>query len=146
MSSYQRHDPIAGLNQVLSEVIDEVAGIKQARRAVPETHPLHALLDQLFADLRRWAELLLERDDALGVSPLAMMPSVAGRKPTNLWPHGADDREVRQVVGQHLDRLIEHVVAAFDEQEDEDSRVPLAEMEQGLLAHKRALADSVESG
>lgn len=139
MSSIPRHDPIAALNQVLSEVIDEVTGVKQARRAIPDTHPLHLELDQLFADLRRWAELLIERDQALGVSPLSVMPSVAGRTPTNLWPHGADDEEVRLVIGAHLDRLIEHVTAALAEQDNEESRTSLAEINGALLAHKRAL-------
>jgi hypothetical protein len=144
MSSVPRHDPIAALNQVLSEVIDEVSGVKQARRAVPETHALHAELDRLFEDLRRWAQLLVERDEALGVSPLSVMPSVAGRTPTNLWPHGADDEEVRRVIGAHLDRLEEHVVAALADQEAEESRAPLAEMQRGLLVSKQALAGSVD--
>lgn len=139
MSSIPRHDPIAALNQVLNEVIDEVGAVKQAHRTVPETHALHAELDQLFEDLRRWAQLLLERDEALGVSPLSVMPSVAGRTPKNLWPHGADDDEVRRVIGAHLDRLAEHVAVALSEQESEESRTPLAEMNGALLAHKRAL-------
>src|SRR5271165_6494544 len=109
MSSVPRHDPIAALNRILSEVIDEVGGVKQALRAVPRPHALHTELDQLFEDLRRWAELLIERDEALGLSPLTVMPSVAGRTPTNLWPHGADDEDVRRVLGAQIHRLGEHV-------------------------------------
>ena len=70
MTSLPPLDPIGVLNQMLSEFIDEVAGVKQARRAVPETHALHAELDQLFEDLRTWAASL-KRDEALGVSPLS---------------------------------------------------------------------------
>ncbi len=146
MSAQSRHDPVVALNQVLSEVIDEVAGVKQARLAVPGTHPLHAVLDDLFADLRRWAELLIEEDAALGVSPLAVMPSVAGRKPVNLWPGGADDAEVRRVIGEHLDRLEEHVAAALDDQDDEEAGAPLAEMNRGLSVYKQALHPSAELG
>jgi len=142
MTSPRRHDPIAALNQVLSEVIDEVAGIKQARRAVPKTHELHGLLDQLFSDLRGWADQLMERDRALGISALSVMPSVAGREPANLWPHGADDQEVRGVVDRQLGRLAEHAAAALAAQENDESRAPLAEVERGILAYRQALADA----
>jgi hypothetical protein len=137
-------DPIASLNQVLSEVIDEVAAIKQARRAVPETHALHRVLDRLFADLNTWKEDLIERDQVLGVSPLAVMPSAAGRQPANLWPHGADDDDVRRTINEHIDRLEDHVRSALAEQESEESRAPLAEMQHGLLVNKRALAGGAD--
>lgn len=145
MSSIPRHDPIAALNQVLSEVIDEVGGVKQARRTVPERHALHAEIDQLLEDLKSWARQLIELDEALGVSPLSLMPSVAGRKPTNLWPHGAGDEEVRQVIHAHLDRLAEHVAAAEAEQETEESRALLAYMTGALLAHKVALDRAIDA-
>ena len=135
------HDPNAALNQVLSEVIDVVQDVKQAHRKVPGTHALHAELDQLFRDLGAWAQLLVARDEALGVSPLASMTSVAGRKPTNLWPGAASDDEVRRIVGEHLDRLEQHVAAALADQEDDGSRAALADVERGLLAHRRALSD-----
>jgi hypothetical protein len=146
MSSVPTRDPIAALNQVLSEVIDEVSRVKQARRTVPETHTLHAELDQLFEDLRRWAQLLVERDEALGVSPLSVMPSVTGRTPTNLWPHGADDEEVRRVIGSHLDRLGEHVAAALADQETEQSRAALLELQRGLFVNRQALAGISDPG
>jgi hypothetical protein len=81
VSPPRRDDPTAALNQVLSEVIDAVLDVKQAHRRVPETHALHAVLDQLFDDLRTWARLLADQEQALGVSPLASMPSAAG-----FWP------------------------------------------------------------
>jgi DNA-binding ferritin-like protein len=101
----RRDDPIAAFNQVLSEVIDTVLDVKQAHRRVPETHALHAVLDQLFADLRIWAWLLADQEQALGVSPLASMPSAADRTPPTPWHGAASDEEVRRIVGEHLDRL-----------------------------------------
>ena len=134
-------DPAVALNQVLSEVIDVVLEVKQAHRKVPETHALHAELDQLFDDVRAWARLLVDQDEALGVSPLSSMASVAGRRPPNLWPGPASDDEVRRVVGEHLDRLGHHVATALAEQQDDGSREALADVERGLIAHRRALND-----
>jgi hypothetical protein len=74
-------DPIAAFNQVLSDVIDVIGDVSQADRKVPATHALHAELDRLRQDLTRWAGLLMDRDDALGVSALTFMPSKAGRHP-----------------------------------------------------------------
>jgi DNA-binding ferritin-like protein len=135
------HDPAAALNQVLSEVIDVVLDVRQAHRRVPGTHALHAVLDQLFGDLKAWAGLLMDQDVALGVSPLASMPSAAGRKPPSRWTGAASDEEVRQVVAGHLDRLGQHVAAALAEQEDDGARSALAEVQRGLLANKRALSE-----
>jgi DNA-binding ferritin-like protein len=135
----RRDDPIAALNQVLSEVIDAVLDVKQAHRRVPETHALHAVLDQLFADLRTWAWLLADQEQALGVSPLASMTSAAGRTPPTPWHGAASDEEVRRIVGEHLDRLGQHLAAALAEQQDDKVRAALAEVEQGILAHRRAL-------
>jgi DNA-binding ferritin-like protein len=134
-------DPTASLNQVLSEVIDMVLNVRQAHRKVPETHALHAELDRLFDDLREWAGLLVEQDAALGVSPLSSMPSVAGRKPPNLWPGAASDEEVRRVLGEHLDRLGQHVAKALAEQDDGGSREVLANVQRRLIAHRQALTD-----
>ena len=134
-------DPIAALNQVLSEVIDVVQDVKQAHRKVPETHALHAVLDHLFGDLGTWAGLLVEQDEALGVSPLSRMTSVAGRKPSNLWRGAASDEEVRRILGEHLDRLEQHVAAALAEQQDGASRAVLADVERGLRADRQALND-----
>jgi hypothetical protein len=75
-----RGDPVAALNQVLSEVIDAILDVGQAHRRVPGTHALHAVLDQLSADLRAWAGLLADQDQALGVSPRVLLVArVAGR-------------------------------------------------------------------
>jgi DNA-binding ferritin-like protein len=140
VSQPRRDDPTAALNQVLSEVIDAVLDVKQAHRRVPETHALHAVLDQLFDDLRTWARLLADQDEALGVSPLANMPTAAGRTPLHSWHGAASDEEVCRVVGEHLDRLGQHLAAALGEQQDDNVRAELAEVERGLLVHRRALS------
>jgi hypothetical protein len=140
MSISDSHDPIAALNQVLSVVIDMELDLKQAHQKVPASHALSVVIDRLFDDLRGWAGSILDEDRELGVSPLASMPSVAGRVPPNLWPGTASDEEVSQVLGQHLDRLQQHVTAALAVQEDEAARSTLAEMERGLLAHRRSLS------
>ena len=125
----------------VSEVIDAVLDVRQAHRRVPETHALHAMLDQLFDDLRTWARLLADQDQALGVSPLESMPTAAGRTPPHSWHGAANDEEVRRVVGEHLDRLGQHLAAALAEQQDNKVRAELGEVERGLLVHRRALTE-----
>jgi DNA-binding ferritin-like protein len=141
MSEPRRHDPVSALNQVLSEVIDAVLDVRQAHRRVPETHALHAVLDQLFDDLRTWARLLADQDQALGVSPLANMPAPAGRTPPQSWHGAASDEDVRRVVGEDLDRLGQHLAVALAEQHDDKVRSALAEVESGLLIHRQALTE-----
>jgi DNA-binding ferritin-like protein len=141
VSPPSREDPAAALNQVLSEVIDAILDVRQAHRRVPESQALHAELDHLFADLRTWARLLADQDQALGVSPLASMPSAAGRTPPNPWHGAASNEEVRRIVGEHLDRLGQHLSAALAEQHDDKVRAALTEVERGSLAHRRALSD-----
>ena len=141
VSPARRDDPAAALNRVLNEVIDAVLDVRQAHRRVPETHALHAVLDQLFDDLRTWARLLADQEQALGVSPLASMPSAAGRKPPHPWHGAASDEEVRRIVGQHLDRLGQHLAAALAGQQDDRVRAALGEVERGLLVHRRALSE-----
>jgi DNA-binding ferritin-like protein len=136
-----RDDPAAALNQVLSEVIDAILDVRQAYRRVPETQPLHAELDQLFTDLRTWARLLADQDQALGVSPLASISSAAGRTPPTPWHGAATSEEIRRIVGEHLDRLGLHLTAALAEQQDDSVRAALTEVERGILAHRRALTD-----
>ena len=99
------------------------------------------MLDQLFADLRTWARLLADQDQALGVSPLANMPTAAGRTPPHSWHGAASDADVRRVVGEDLDRLGQHLAAALAEQHDDKVRAALAEVERGLLIHRRALTE-----
>jgi hypothetical protein len=129
------------LNQVLSEVIDAVLDVRQAQRRVPGAQALRGVLDQLFADLRRWAQLLADQDQALGVSPLASMSSGAGRTPPNPWHGGASDEEVRRIVGEHLDRLAGYLAAALAEPQDDQVRATLTEVEQGILADRLALRE-----
>ena len=141
VSPPRRDDPVAALNQVLSEVVDAVLDVKQAHRRVPETYALHALLDQLFADLRTWARLLADLDQELGVSPLASMPGASGRTPPSPWHGAASNEEVRRIVGEHLDRLGQHLAAALAEQQDDKVREALTEVERGILTYRRALSE-----
>ena len=132
-------DPMAALNEVLSEVIDVVMALRQAHRRVPEGHELHAELDQLFSDAKSWAELLMEADIARGVSALAYMPSVAGRQPPNLWHGPVQDDDVRRVVVEQLDRLAEHVGLALSDQDDDRVRELLDQINAQLQSHLDAL-------
>jgi DNA-binding ferritin-like protein len=141
VSSSGREDPAAALNRVLSEVIDGVLDVHQAHRRVPETHALHAELDRLFADLRSWAGLLADQDQALGVSPLASGATAAGRKPPHPWHGTASDEEVSQILGEDLGRLGRYVTAALAEQPAESVRAVLTEIQRGLQAHRQALSE-----
>ena len=134
-------DPAAALNQVLNEVIDALLDVRQASRRVPGTQALHGMLDQLFADLRSWAQLLADTDQALGVSPLASMPSGSARPPSNHWYGAASSEEIRRIVGEHLDRLAGQLSAALAQQQDDKVRAALTEVQQGVQAYQRALSE-----
>ena len=75
------------------------------------------------------------------MSPLASIPTAAGRTPPHSWHGAASDEEVRHVVGEHLDRLGRHLAAALAEQQDDKVRAELAEAQRGLLVHRRALSE-----
>lgn len=141
MSPAVGEDPAAALNQVLSEVIDAILDVRQAARRVPGTQALHGVLDQLFTDLRTWAQLLAEQDQALGVSPLATMASGQGRTPPNPWHGGASAEEIRRIVGEHLDRLAGYLAAALAEQPDDKVAAAFTEVQLGILAYRRALTE-----
>jgi hypothetical protein len=132
-------DSMTALNEVLSEVIDVVQDVKQAHRMVPENHALHAALDQLFDDLGGWARLLIEQDEARGISVLTVMPSVAGRKPPNLFPGTPTDDEVRSLIDAHLDRLEQHAAAALAAQHEDEARKALSTVASDLRAHREKL-------
>ena len=139
MNSPSQHDPMAALNEVLSEVIDVVMALAQAHRKVSETHQLHAELDQLFSDAKTWAELLVEADTARGVSALDFMPSVAGRQRSSMWQGRASDDEVRKVLLQQLSRLSEHVSVALSAQDDDRVRDLLDRISAELQSHLETL-------
>ncbi|HEX5266793.1 MAG TPA: hypothetical protein VFW24_08460 [Acidimicrobiales bacterium] len=131
--------PTAQLNQVLSEVLDVVQDVKQAHRKVPEAGALHAELDRLFVDLKTWAELLVEEDRVLGVSPLSELPTAAGRVPVNLWAGSPTDADVRRVVGDHLDRLQVHLERATAAAPDPGATTVLMSIRAGLEPHLDAM-------
>ena len=99
------------------------------------------MLGDLFDDLKSWALLLMDEDVALGGSPLTSMPSVAGRKPLNLWTGIASEEDVRRIVGEHLDRLGQHVRTLLADLDDGNVRTTLAGVEEGLLAHMQLLSE-----
>jgi DNA-binding ferritin-like protein len=133
------HDPLAALNAVISEVIDFIQEVKQARWKASAPGALHTELDRLWEDVRGWARLLVERDEQLGQAPLASMPTATARTPRNLWPGTATADDVRDVLDQQLDRLGRHVEAALSEQQDEQLRSALDDVERGVVAHRHAL-------
>jgi hypothetical protein len=139
MTSESPRDPMVALNEVLSGVIDMVMALRQAHRKVPETHELHAELDQLFSDARGWAELLVAADTARGVSALDFMPSVAGRQRPDLWHGPVRDEEVREVVAEQLDQLAEHLQVALSGQDDDRVRELLDRINAELQSHLDSL-------
>jgi len=132
-------DPLGALNQVLSELIDLVADVKQAHRKVPSTDVLHSELDQLFDDLRAWLGLLMDQDAGHGVSPLAEVTTAAGRSPVNLWSGNPDDEEVRAVLAEHLGRLEQHAAEARDALAGDPSGPVLADIAAGIELHVQRL-------
>jgi hypothetical protein len=51
------------------------------------------------------------------------------------------DEQVRRIAGEHLDRLGQHLAAALAAQQDDKVRAALAEVERGVLVHRRALSE-----
>src|SRR5262245_13574335 len=105
-------DPMAAVNDVLSEGIDVAMARRRAHRRMPEEHQLHAELDHLLSDARAWAEWLVEADTARGVSALAYMPSVAGRQRPDLGHGSLSDDDVRRILAAQLEDLARHLLAA----------------------------------
>ena len=133
------HDPLAAVNAVLSEVIDLIREVKQARWKTSAPGALHTELDALFEDAKTWARLLIENDEERGVSPLDSMQSGAVRTPPNLWPGVVTAEEVRDVLDQHLGLLGRHVETAMAGQQDDQLRAVLADVERGVVGHRHAL-------
>jgi hypothetical protein len=75
--------------------------------------------------------LVLRHENAVLRRPKAPAPLARGSE----WRRGP------RIVGEHLDRLGQHVAAAVAEQQEDKVRVALGEVERGLLVHKRALSE-----
>jgi hypothetical protein len=56
-------------------------------------------------------------------------------------PGPATDEDVRNIVGEHLDRLEHPVASALAEQDDHGSRTALSAVQRGLLDHQRPLRE-----
>jgi DNA-binding ferritin-like protein len=139
MTQESPRDPMAAVNELLSEIIDVALALRQAHRRVPEAHELHAQLDELVSDARSWAELLMEADTARGVSALAYMPSVTGRQRPDLGHGSLSDDDVRRILAERLDQLASHIRAALAQPEDDDIRDLLNRINAELQAHLTAL-------
>ena len=132
-------DHLSSINLVLSEVIDVGQDVKQARRKISEVNVLHTELVRLFKDLGRWARALAEEDEARGVSPLGRMPSVAGRKPRNLWADTPTDADIRHTLSEHLALLAREIEVALGEDPEEGIRAVLASVRADVVGHLTAL-------
>jgi hypothetical protein len=132
--------PVAGINRVLSEIVDVILEVKVALWRSKRTRGLHAELDQLLCDLTSWTTSLGDRDLLLGVSPLSFMTSVAGRERPTLRRGDPTESEVCSLVGGLLRDMNNHVAAVAEEQTDDPSRRILADVHLRLERHQQLLA------
>ena len=132
-------DPITALNKIHSEVVDLALTVQQTQHTVQQGHKLRDDFDRLFTSARTWAALLVDADNALGVSALARMPTPAARRPPRPWAGQASDHEVRHAVGEHLKRLAEHIPAAPSQQQDDLTSQVLDRLNTELHVHLDAL-------
>jgi hypothetical protein len=130
----------AAINGALSEVLDVVADVKQSDRKAPLNHELHGQLDELFEDLRTWASLLMAEGEQLGSPALGNIPTMSGRTLRNLWPGSPTDEEICRSVLGRIDQLSVHLATVQGEQEDEDARALLVNIQQELGRHVHALS------
>jgi len=140
LSEPDRTKLVAGLNRVLSEMVDGISEVKVAWWRSKRTGVLHTELDQLLRDLIRWTHSLADRDFVLGVSPLSFMTSAAGRASPTLLSGNPTESEVCSLVGGLLRGVDCHVTTVLDNS-DEASRRLLAELHRGLESHQQALAE-----
>jgi hypothetical protein len=138
MSVTAPDETLAALNSVLSEVIDIVREAKRSRWLASSQPALQAEFDLLFDDARSWAQLLIDRDEAHGVSPLVSMATPAERTPPTFTPDGPG-ADTREVLMHHLEQLDEHIAAALQQPQDDDVRHALEQVERAVTGHREAL-------
>jgi hypothetical protein len=132
-------DPLVALNAVLNEIIDLVREVKAARWRFGASASLHAELDSLFDDARRWARDLIELDEDHGRSPLESMPTGSSRQSRVLRPDISTADDVRRELDNALGRLDQHVAIAIASQMDGDLRQALGDIDDGVRRHRQAL-------
>jgi hypothetical protein len=132
--------PVAGLNRVLSEIVDVILEVKVALWRSKRTRGLHTELDGLLCDLTGWTTSLGYRDLLLGVSPLSFMTSVAGRERPTPWRGDPTESEVCSLVCDLLGDMNNLVAAVAGEQTDDPSRRILADVHLRLESHQQILA------
>jgi hypothetical protein len=132
-------DPLVALNAVLDEIIDLVREVKGARWRFGASASLHAELDSLFDDARRWARDLIELDEDHGRSPLESMPTASARQSRDLRPDISTEDDVRRELDDALGRLDQHVAIAIASQVDDDLSEALGAIEDGVRRHRQSL-------
>jgi hypothetical protein len=131
--------PLVALNAVLNEIIDLVREVKEARWRFGASASLHAELDSLFDDARRWARDLIELDEEHGRSPLESMPTASARHSRDLRPDIPTADDVRRELDNALGRLDQHVAMAVASEVDEDLSEALGHIDDGVRRHRQAL-------
>ena len=129
------------LQPLLVELVDLGLTAKQAHWNVtgPFFRPLHAQLDELADDARTWADMVAEREVAIGQPSDARIETVAAQTPLPAFPDGfVEDGKVVAAIVARLDEIIERTRSRIDRLGSLDlvSQDMVIEIAQGLDKHR----------